>query len=270
MIHLLDFLTQLFDKGLSYSAINTAKSAVVTMVSTCTGRHMDQSSGIIAKFMRGIYAQRPALPRYNNTWSVAQVLKYLAGQSPPEAISLLALARKLVMLLLLLSGQRGQSIHTLDIRNIECTGEKLILKFGELLKTSRPGHHLAEIVLPAYVDKPELCVVNTFCVYLKRTQPVRNNQHQLFLATVKPYKAVTRDTIRNWAKAVLGAAGVDLNIYGPHSTRSAATSAAAAHKIPLQTIIRTAGWDKESTFRRFYSRPVTRDTTFADCILSQN
>jgi hypothetical protein len=61
--------------------------------------------------MKGIYTLRPALPRYNVTWDVNVVLKYLKGLSPLESLSLLQISQKLLMLLLLLSGQRGQTIH---------------------------------------------------------------------------------------------------------------------------------------------------------------
>ncbi|MPC46370.1 hypothetical protein E2C01_040089 [Portunus trituberculatus] len=42
-------------------------------------------------------------------------------------------------------------------------------------------------------------------------------------------------------------AGIDLNIFSPHSTRSASTSKAAL-KLPLATVISTVGWSRESTF----------------------
>ena len=155
----LEFLAQLHGEGLGYSGVNTAKSAVFMFLSASTQREDYKDSWIIQKFMKGVFASKPALPRYNVTWDTEVVLKYLKSQSPPEALTLLALSRKLATLLILLSGQRGQTIHLLDIRFLERSTEHLILRASEPLKTTKPGNHLAEIVLPAYDTVPGLCVV---------------------------------------------------------------------------------------------------------------
>ena len=78
---------------------------------------------------------------------------------------------------------------------------------------------------------------------------------------------MSRDTVRNWVKFVLQAAGVNMDVFGVHSTRAASTSQAVLKGIPLATIIRTAGWKQDQTFRKFYQRPITRDTTFATSLL---
>ena len=121
---------------------------------------------IIQKFMKGVFAMRLALPRYGITWDAAMVLKYLKSQSPPEALTLLALSWKLAMLMVLLTGQRGQAIHSLDVKSIEMSGNSMILSFNKLLKTSRPGKHCAEIVLPAFTSDVNICIVHTFKAYL--------------------------------------------------------------------------------------------------------
>ena len=57
-------------------------------------------------------------------------------------------------------------------------------------------------------------------------------------------------------------AGIDLNLFTPHSTRSASTSA-TVNKVPIDTIIKTAGWSNDCTLRKFYKRPVSNDATFS-------
>ncbi|CAC5381269.1 unnamed protein product [Mytilus coruscus] len=42
-----------------------------------------------------------------------------------------------------------------------------------------------------------------------------------------------------------------------HSTRGASTSAALRAGVSVNTILKSAGWTNESTFRQFYNRPVT-------------
>ena len=264
----MDFLSGLFHRGLSYSAINSARSAVVTLLSLCTDAPVGESSVLLQKFMKGIFNLRPSLPKTNCTWDVTMVLDHLCKLSPPKALDLLALSAKLVTLLLLLSGHRGQSIHALRLEDVDCSDKQLVIRFQSPLKQTRPGTHVHEVILPRFIHIG-LCVVTTFAEYVKRTKPLRNASNvKLFLTTVRPHRDVSRDTVSKWVKRTLRHAGVNVAIFGSHSTRSASTSAACLNHVPLSTILKTAGWSNDSTFRRFYNKPVTRDTEFADSILT--
>ena len=53
-------------------------------------------------------------------------------------------------------------------------------------------------------------------------------------------------------KAAVKMAGVDVEVFKPHSTRAAATSAALRKGVPLIDILKVAGWSKETTFARFF------------------
>ena len=64
------------------------------------------------------------------------------------------------------------------------------------------------------------------------------------------------------------AAGIDTTVFKPHSMRAAATSAAKAANVPLQEIMNTAGWRSDSTFVKFYDRPIRSDNNFAEAVLS--
>lgn len=265
---LITFLSQLVHQGLSYSSVNSARSAVVTLVSTCTDSSELGSSVLLQKFMKGVFASKPALPKASFTWDVAVVLKHLKSRSPPKGLSLLELSRKLATLLALLSGQRGQSLHLLAVEDCECTDTHLVLRFNFAIKQTRPGKHVKETCIPAYPEVG-LCIVRTFQEYVKRTKPLRRpSDNRLFLTAVRPHKAISRDTFSNWIKKTLKVAGINLALFSSHSTRAASTSAALAAKTPLQTILDTAGWTNESTFRRFYHKPVVRDTSFASSLLN--
>ncbi|XP_068739835.1 uncharacterized protein [Montipora capricornis] len=49
-------------------------------------------------------------------------------------------------------------------------------------------------------------------------------------------------------------------VFKPHSTRHAASTAAFQASIPLDDILRKAGWSSAKTFRRFYFRHVIDET----------
>ena len=85
---------------------------------------------------------------------------------------------------------------------------------------------------------------------------------------MKPHPGVTKDTIARWIRTVMLEAGLDVGTFKPHSTRSAATSKAQQACVPIQDILKHAGWSNERTFDRFYNKPVvTQDNTFAESVL---
>jgi len=262
---MLNFLTGLHKQGLGYSAINTAKSAISSFVFLISNIQIGTNI-LVKQFMKGIFNERPTLPRYNVTWDVSTVLHYLASLYPLNNISLKFLGYKLLMLLALTTGQRVQTLYLLDIRNIVYTENYIKLRIGDLLKQSKAGKHLQELYIEAYND-PSLCVVSTFNAYLQQTEEYRGSTTQLFISFQKPFKAVTKSTLSHWIKSVLGQAGIDLNSFRPHSTRSASTSAVVG-RVPIDTILRTAGWTKDCVFRKFYKRNITNDSSFSTAVLN--
>jgi hypothetical protein len=76
---------------------------------------------------------------------------------------------KLLMLLLLLSGQRGQTIYLMDTNNIFITEDNVQIVIGDLLKNSKPGKQLGELNFPAFTDK-DLCIVNMLFFYLEKNK----------------------------------------------------------------------------------------------------
>ena len=105
--------------------------------------------------------------------------------------------------------------------------------------------------------------------YLKRTQDLRGDEDKLFISYQKPYKAVSRHTNSPWAKTVLEEAGINTNIYTSHSTRAASTTKAYSTNVPLDALMKAAGWKSENTFHRYYNKPVqTNDVNLIEPILS--
>ena len=128
----IDFLSQLFEKGLGYSCINSAQSALSTfsnMNNNPVGQHP-----LGVRLMKGIFNKRPNLPKNNITWDPEIVLNYLKTLSPIGKLNLINLSIKTVALILILTGQRGQSLHLLDIRNVTVSSGNIKLKFGDILK----------------------------------------------------------------------------------------------------------------------------------------
>ena len=96
--------------------------------------------------------------------------------------------------------------------------------------------------------------------YIDRTQPLRGSETQLLISYIKPHKAVRSCTIANWLKKLLTKAGIDTEIFKPHSIRGASTSKAMKYGVSVKQILQAANWKSENTFERFYHRQVTENT----------
>ena len=101
----LEFFTLLYAQGLSYSAINTARSALSSYIILDDGTILGQRR-LVSRSLKGNFQTKPPLRRYSETWDVSVVLHYLQGLSPVETLNLKELTLKLVTLILLVFGQR--------------------------------------------------------------------------------------------------------------------------------------------------------------------
>ena len=169
------------------------------------------------------------------------------------------------MLLLILSGQRGQSIHLFDVRNMYLTYSKVIFTIGDTTKTSSARQHSGSFVYLAYVPDRRLCVLTVLKEYLSRTLDIRQGVKNLFLTYNSPHKAATKDTVSRWVKSCMNSAGIDTERFKPHSVRSASTSYAHKANVSLDTIMKSAGWSRVSTFNKYYKMPVSDN--FGDALL---
>ena len=93
------------------------------------------------------------------------MLHYLQGLSPVGTLKLKELTLKLVTLILLVSGQRGQTVHLLDLSNMLVSTDSYTFLFTKLLKQTRPGFSNT-VTLTAFRDS-RLCVV---CNEVSRNQ----------------------------------------------------------------------------------------------------
>ena len=194
------------------------------------------------------------------------IITYLASLNPVEKLDLKILKIKLVLLIALVSAQRGQSLQILDtapgcMKEVPDGYEFLVT---EHIKQSRPDYKALTILLRAYPADPSLCVCTCLKEYLKRTKPLRGTETKLFLSFTKPYKLVPRQTLSTWIHTVMASAGVDIT-FKPHSTQAAATSKAKAASASVQEILKTVGWSYRC-FDKFYDKPV-ESSTFASAIL---
>jgi integrase len=217
--------------------------------------------------MKGIFELRKPKPKYNSIWDVSVVLKYLGTFTPNEEQTLKKLTLKLVMLLLLVTGKRGQTIDCLSLSEMTLSETSCEFQVLEHMKTSKPGSGTTILKIEQYTPDKNICPILVLREYLKRTKSVRGDNKQLFVSYQKPYQPVSRDTISRWVKVVLDNAGIDTTVYSAHSTRAAATSK-AYQSVPLDILIKSAGWSSDSTFQKYFNKPVASDMTMTEAVLT--
>lgn len=248
----IQFLTTLFEKDLSYSSLNTARSALSTII-TVDGMSIG-SHPLVVRFLKGVFNLRPPVPRYKEVWDVSIVLRFLKTLSPVASLSLKNLTLKLVMLLSLVTAQRGQTLHLLDINLMSIYDSSIVFTFNKPLKQSNPRTQVKPLVLKAYTHDESLCVFSTLKEYLHRTETLRVTGSQLLISFQKPHKAVSRDTISRWIRTAMQMSGINLDVYKAHSTRAASVSAAHRAQVPIQEILSKAGWSSAQTFAIYYDK----------------
>lgn len=262
----IDFLTELYKNGKSYSTINSARSALSRLVQLIEeptfsdfGKHP-----LTVQFMKGIFKLRPALPKHQQTWDVGIVLNYLRTVDN-NLSTLKQLTYKCATLIALSSGHRVQSLGALDINLCNNEGEDIVCQFTKVLKTTRPGHHTILKLCRFNIDNA-VCPVLCLKSYIGRTKDIRHSITQLFISFQKPHNGVTSQSISRWICDCIHSAGIP-STFTAHSTR-AASSSKAASRTDIDTVLKAAGWSSANTFARFYKKPIITSDTFTHAVLS--
>ena len=262
----LEFFRKLLKQGYSYSSINTARSAL-SAVFPAPPLGEDP---LVVRFMKTVYNLRPNLPKYIATWDVSIVLKYIEKQSPAKFLSLSQLTHKLITLLALVTGQRIQTLHALNLQHCKIENKTIVFTIMSLLKHSKPSNKASnQVVLHAFDNNKKVCPVFLIKYYIRRTKSLRDNT-QLFISPHRPHHPVAKSTLSRWVKLTLAKAGINTDIYTAHSTRSASTSAAAAASVDISKIMKAASWTNASTFKRFYRKDIVDPSgSFGNTILKK-
>ena len=132
--NVLDFLSKLFSDWHSYNQINTASSAlssIITINKVPCGKHPD-----VKRFMKDIFELWPIFPKYHTVWDVKKVFNYFRNLPVISDLTFKEISLKLAMLLcLVLGGQRMQTIHLINLKDIKYVGDQVFIPVFILLTT---------------------------------------------------------------------------------------------------------------------------------------
>ena len=154
--------------------LHIARGAI-SAITISTGSHP-----IISRFTRGIYRQTQPARRYQTIWDVQPVLSYLSGLGPTENLDLKSLTLKVTLSVALVSAQRGQTLHMLNIVFMKDSSTSIECALPAHIKQSRPGYNPPLVILQAYPDDKSPCVFTCLKEYLADTTPQRNRKELIY------------------------------------------------------------------------------------------
>ena len=259
------FLRMLEDEGLGYGAVNTARCALSVILPHIDGQSVGKYF-LTHLFMRAVYARNPPKARYSRFWDVSIVFDHFRSLPNNRHLNLRQLGFKVAMLLLLVTGHRGQTIVALSLDNAHIDHDEIVFELDKLLKSNRLGDPLSTVELQSFKNEKKLCVVSAIREYLNKTLELRTSK-QLLISYIKPHGPISRDTLARWTLRTLKEAGVNTNDYAAHSTRGAMASKARLLGISVRNILVHAGWKTQRNFARHYNRRVEKRSKVAEKLL---
>ena len=249
-----NFLAELYNQGLRYSTLNRARSALSSIISL-QGNLSFGNHPLVSRFLKGTFTIRPAMPKYHDVWDINKVLKHLQTLHPIHGLSLKLLSFSYVTSPLVWAMLPNTSFS--NYKGHESLSNKVVFIVSELTKTFKPGKQCTTFEFISYDNDPRLCLVSYLKEYLDRTANMTQDHLKLLVSYQKPHKTISKDTLALWLKQELKLVGIDTSIFGAHSTKAESTSAAKTHNVSIATIMTSAGWSSENTFRTFYNKAMT-------------
>lgn len=236
--------------------MNTTRSALSSFISV-DGRPVGQHP-LICRFLKGAFERKPPSTKYYGIWDVQTVLDFLRTYSPIASLTLKQISLKLVMLLALVSIQRKQTLLQLNINTefMKKSKNEFVFILSKHVKQSRPNYPVPPVIIPRYTVDPDVCPYLCLEHYIEQTKSLRQDD-TLLISFIKPHGAIGSQTLARWIKNVLQLSGIDIDLFKPHSTRHAASTAAFQANVPMHDILKKAGWSNANTFKRFYYKHVT-------------
>ena len=203
------------------------------------------SSYLVRLFVQG--AQKLAPPPQKKTviWDPEIPMRFIAGKPRPK--DFLNAGREALLLLLLATGIRVDCASKLSSQ-VPTGGEYCRIPF---LLPRKTGNSEPQVLKP-FPENERLCPVKAIRHYLSLAKRIRATGEKFLFVSSRGKKAHI-DTLRHWVVDLLEESGVKASA---GSCRSAATSSAFLRSIPIDVILRSAGWARENTFRRYYQRQV--------------
>ena len=264
--HFINFLKELFDKGLKPGTVNKYRSAIKKPAWELF--KIDTNDSDRDDLIRGMYQERPNIRSEDPQWNLNKVLSYI-DEEMTGFLSEKDLLAKTAFLLLLASGMRISELHAC-MRTRDCCKftEENFLELCHhpnfLAKNERPDKRWKHKVIKPLKKRngrsSNLCPVASLRSYLHRTPRIKTGR--LFISAGKDRKPLTKFQLSTEVcKLILRAdPGTRARV---HDVRKyAASCSLATTMITPSELSEAIGWSSPVSFFRFYRtaiEPLSRE-----------
>ena len=197
---------------------------------------------------------RKPTAKYFAIWNVNTLLSHLQHKNISAFYDI---PKTLATRFMILAGTRVNIFVRLKVTNIYITDTEVTFTFDEVLKHSLPNYKQNPLIFRAYTSK-ELCPVTTLNKYLEDRLPVSGDL-AFFITTVKLNEKASKCSICRWIKFTLPEARINSGLATSHSCRFSSTSKAIETNLDLQTILKSANWSGDSTFKKHFLRKIQHE-----------
>jgi site-specific recombinase XerD len=208
-----------------------------------------ESSPLLLMFVKGAQNLAPLPVKKSFVWDPNILLNFVKSRERPTLF--LDRAKEALVLFLLATGLRIDDVWKLSCDFVS-SNDAYEFPFVAKRKCLINGKHSLVQSVKRFVVEPRICPISAIehLFQVDRTCRV-SGDNALFISSTG--KRASKDTLRRWVSECLKNAGI---IASAGSCRSAVTSSAFANACPVDTLLKSAGWSSESTFRRFYHRAI--------------
>ena len=107
------------------------------------------------------------------------------------------------------------------------------------------------------------CVLFILFLYTWRERASQWDQSlSCLLLVFIPHLPVSSSAVARWLKKVISDSDIDTSVFKAHSIRSGAAFGHANQGVTLEDILKAADWSTETSFQRFFYKPI-RNTKLA-------
>ena len=208
--------------------------------------------------IHGDERKNPVLPALKSDyiWDPEMVLDYFRALPDNKDMSIALLAKKTVTLLMLATARRQVDIAALSLLHMRQLKDKMLLNIPRACKTYKRAFFMNQMITLERFEDKKVCPMRALKRYISKTRKLRASQN-IFITSNPPFKGASSQTLRRWIRDMLTAAGVDMRIFNPYSTRAAAASKEAFTSGSLKAAMDKGQWRSENSFFKHYLRKVT-------------
>ena len=248
--NVVDYLSLLYRKNLSYSTINLHRSAISMTLPLLNALPIGQHP-LVTRLMKGVHNKRPPTRRLFPSWNAGSVIQMFKDWSSPH--SLHNQIRKTAFLLAMASTRRPSELASLKVSetflSINPTSARFVPSL--LSKTDKAGRMGKPISVYRLSADPFICPVSNVELLLQLRQGLDISHDFLFHEDKSPFQPLSVAAFSRRISWVLDRAGIAAP---PGSTRAMSTSSAFSKGLDLDAILRAGNWAGADVFFRFYCR----------------